>query len=245
MQGKSVLCIDMDVDGPGLRVLFEIEDQQKDCYVQDYFFNSAGFDIGNAVRNMKYQQRYRDLPGSVHVLPATLNYNRQLQLVSFRKIASDLESLVNDIVETRDLRPDIVLIDSTSGFSEVAKAGFAFANHVLMVYRYSRQHLIGTETMIRFFDHAEIRFSLVASVIPSVLKETELIAYNDYLLDGKKHKADETIIARIPEIERLKWNERILYFDQVFIDTCKPQERTVFKELESAARVLDQISAGR
>lgn len=221
--GKKVLCIDLDVHGPGLRLVFDIKNHSENCFLQDYIMHSKEFDLVRAVKDMQEYpdcQSYLKGQGSLYVLPASQDYNKQLQKLDYERISENLQALVKEIVSEKITSPDILLIDSASGYNEISKAGFYLADHVIMFYKYSKQHLIGTISMIKFFEQQGFPYSLVASAVPPTLSDEQhreaRDAYDQYLRDHiTRDEGEEKIIAWIKEEERLKWNESILYFDPI------------------------------
>jgi MinD-like ATPase involved in chromosome partitioning or flagellar assembly len=236
--GKNVLCIDADVHGPGLRLLFDIE-QEENCFFQDYVLESDGFSLDKAVKNMNTEPRYQNLQGTLHVLPASQDYNKQLQKFNFREITRYLERLLKEVKEANISNPDIVLLDSTSGYNEISKAGFSLANYVIVFYRYSKQHLLGTKTMEKFLKQIKTPFSLVASAVPDSLAKVNREGYERYLI-GDLDLSMETIVARLPEEEKLKWDECILYCDDLFTKTYKPDKGkyNILEELNKIATLI-------
>lgn len=217
--GQRVLCIDFDVHGPGLRLVSDIRNQPENCFLQDYMIGSKGFLLDKAVRNMKEYREYQSYledEGSLYILPASQDYNKQLQGLDFKEISKNLQRLADEIVN-KIISPDILLIDSASGYNELSKAGLFLADHVIMFYKYSKQHLVGTISMIKFFEQQNIPYSLVASAVPPSLSDEEhrqaRDAYDQYLRDHIRDRQEEKIIAWIKEEERLKWNESVLYFE--------------------------------
>lgn len=245
-RGNRVLCVDIDTAGPGMHVLFNVE---SGVSIQDYLADPEQVPIESVVKELP--ENHRGLlkgNGDLKVIVATTDYNKQEQLLpmlDFRKIGPALDKLCIEA------DADIVLIDSPSGYHEMTKAGLNISDHVIFFFRFSRQHILGTTSMGRFFNYCGINFSLVASAVPHDLSEPVRSRQERFLNERLKQvdqQGDGTSLIRcsIPEHRELKWSERILLFDEEFMAEHKAEhfedeQRDIINQYERLAEHIEGL----
>ncbi len=122
-QGHSVLCLDMDLEAPGLAALFGCEsDVRQDQGIVPLLLQ---LDMGENVDTTSHLIQVSDtLP--LYLLPAGLpsaDYARQLSLLDpsawYREQPNPLHQLLEGIKDLR-IQPQVVLIDSRTGISPLS-----------------------------------------------------------------------------------------------------------------------------
>lgn len=223
-KGKKVAVVDLDIEGPGLRVLFDINPKKK-LFIQNYFKDPDNFDIDKALINIPLEENYKgddEVLGKLSILSASNDYNLQVDLDYYT-----LVDRVNTLCEhIENMNYDIILFDMPSGYGNMTKAALRQRDIiVVMLFRWSRQHLVGTMTMSKFFMTLKLPFILVPSAVSPAMDRYIKASYETYLYDRILESSDDSfrdeikIRAEVPEDETLKWNEHILFFDKEY-----PQE---------------------
>ncbi|WP_228976922.1 ParA family protein [Streptomyces sp. DH12] len=121
--GLRVLCIDMDLEAPGLDTLFGIEGEVGSD--QGVLSALLQYEFGDEPSVLQHVVPVDDA-GRLYCMPAgrlDSTYAAQLRSLEpeiwYRERVNALHKLVDD-VRTSNLRPDVVLIDSRTGMSPVA-----------------------------------------------------------------------------------------------------------------------------
>jgi MinD-like ATPase involved in chromosome partitioning or flagellar assembly len=173
-QGLRVLCIDLDLEAPGLASLFGVEDQIV-----------AGRGVVTLLVQAEITGEPPDLAdhllritadGDLHLLPAGLlnaDYARQLALLDpaawYREDVNPLRLLI-DGVQALARPPQIVLIDSRTGISPLAAPLlFDIADLAIVVFYPHPQSRLGTAALTRALLTANTRRSTTeAPMTPEV-----------------------------------------------------------------------------
>jgi cellulose biosynthesis protein BcsQ len=151
-QGLRVLCIDMDLEAPGLASLFGVEDQVVDGkgVVPLLLQTEIGGDLP------ALDEHIISIAENLDLLPAGVpnaNYARQLSLLDpsawYREEINPLRLLIDGIAE-RTPCPDFVLIDSRTGISPLAAPLlFDVADLAIVAFYPHPQARAGTEALTR------------------------------------------------------------------------------------------------
>lgn len=154
--GLSVLCLDMDLEAPGLSSLFGVEDQVRE-----------GFGVVSLLSSIDLNETVPDLAphiipvsndGRLQLLPAGIPSAQYAQELAFLDPAAwyseefnPLRALMNAIREfDESLRPDVILIDSRTGMSPIAAPlVFDVADIAIIAFYPHPQARRGTELLTR------------------------------------------------------------------------------------------------
>ena len=217
--GYDVLCIDGDVQAPGLRVVFRVDEKKN--YFQDYLYKSDNFKFEEAIETIEVlnKKNQEKKTGKLFLLSSSQDYNKQLEEFNYRTLSVKIKNLINDFILHYGQKNElIVLIDTANGYNEVSKAVFNLAEHIFLVYRNSRQHLMGTTVMENFFLKIPINFSLISSSIPKGIDPGLMEVYDNYITKQLREPNPENdisnenlILAKLPEVNELKWDETLLF----------------------------------
>lgn len=159
-QGLSVLCIDMDLEAPGLSSLFRVEEAARESRgVVDLL---STIDIDGIVP-ADLSESFVPVPTNnansrLLLLPAgeiSAAYARDLSLITpenwYREHANPLRLLIGGIRELDEkLRPDVILIDSRTGLSPIAAPLlFDVADLAIITFLPHPQAKVGTGLLTR------------------------------------------------------------------------------------------------
>lgn len=198
-RGSSVLCIDLDFEGGGIRYVMGVKDDNA-MTIQDVL-NSGRLDISE--KNMYPAHADYGLPGRLYLLPSD-------KIIDVVHDNDDINIRLERFIESMKLKFDFILLDAPSGWGAVSSSSLVLSNTVLLFVRYSRQHIFGT---INFFyekdligSNLDTTFLSISSAVPpgpNPLKERYTKYYNKF----------SQIVQEIPEDNVLKWDEQIVVLD--------------------------------
>jgi MinD-like ATPase involved in chromosome partitioning or flagellar assembly len=213
--GKKVVCVDFDLDGPGLKIVFGVNPVGSDRYVQD-FMNAA------TARSFPLEESLIDVypcfpnsnlkEGKLLVFPASQDFKKRLpDSYDYRQMADRIRSLIAWLKEHES--PDFVFLDCASGWKILTKACTQEADYIVTFLRLARQHILGTVTIAQLFEFLGFNFCLLPSAVPLDLinQKEHLNAYLQALEDAFHGR----VIEFLPEFGRLKWDEGPLCLDEL------------------------------
>lgn len=234
-KGKNVCLIDMDLEGAGLSVILGLGKYLKNVnmtYIQDYFVDEYpdDFNYRNMILNVNEIKSYdtdewMKLKGTLLFIPARIEFDDKTKInYNNNAPAKNLTLLLNMIEQDQDLTVDYVILDSASGYCDAfyntLKGILDYKCHLLLLFtRWSQQHIAGTIKVSRYFNEENeknnrINYEIIANVIPYLLFDNLGDKFED-ITKYIESKIGKSIFTFIPENDDMKWNERIMVFDDV------------------------------
>ncbi|HEY0427502.1 MAG TPA: AAA family ATPase [Pyrinomonadaceae bacterium] len=228
LSGQRVLCLDLDLEGPGLSIVFDLLEEDT-FQLQKYF-------EGNYVIKPEdfLKPKVSGLEkgaGSLWVLPASTRLAGTLDTARGGKLLSQLTKLI-DIAKS-ELEIDVLIIDTPSGFGDLSALSMYVSDCVVTLFRFSRQHLLGTAKISDFVKKNDLRFIAAASCVPL----TDSNEKTKYVEMVKTFYSDNLI--ELKEDDSLKWRERVI----VKKEGNKSQAQTGYEEL--AKRIIKELNNQR
>ncbi|UEQ78195.1 KGGVGR-motif variant AAA ATPase [Chryseobacterium arthrosphaerae] len=259
-EAKKVVIVDCDFEAPGFTNFFLTnprETNQRQGFVEYFFDKENGFSDKHKLENYtwKVDARFSGL-GSIHIMPAgnlntTINeddyfksdlnhYIEGLSRIDFtneKYIIKKFKDILEDLNDS--LKPDIILIDSRTGFSDMLGiAAFKLSKMVLGFFRNDAQSLPGLHFFIEnLIENEKLEPCLINSILPESLslKKQLFKSFEDDVQNIISQQAPESElsfscfpISRNQNLELLgSTSENV--FD--FIDIIKENEIKDFKEL--------------
>lgn len=238
--GKNVLLADMDIEGAGLSVVLGVEGQVHEG-IQDFLQiheleEAKQFDITRLVIDIKKwnihqgRERWKSAAGNLYFIPAkigveestiinyvTLKMTEKGTFVIKDRLLKQFDIFVEKI-ENMIPAIDYLVIDSASGFNDLSVLTIDRSDLLLVFFKWSRQHLMGTCNIAEFFENCVDNgtmesqdYQFVASVVPTTLTEwsrEQQERLQAQLIDvvGKE------LFAMLPENDEMKWEEKIIIF---------------------------------
>jgi MinD-like ATPase involved in chromosome partitioning or flagellar assembly len=221
--GKRVICVDFDIEGPGLRIVFRLNPEGTDHYVQDFLNapNAYSFPLREAILDVHELSPSEGLQAKqLWVFPSSQDFKKRLpEHYNIQQVQQRLEFLKTWTKE--HLKPDVMFIDCPSGWGPLSKACVASSDHVCVFFRMSLQHLLGTLTIARLFSFTGWEFSLIPSAVPEGLRrETDRL---EGFLQTLEDQFPRRTLNFLPEVDRLKWDESALLLDADFMREYREQ----------------------
>ena len=171
-QGKKIFIIDCDFEAPGLLNFFSISqfDTPKNGVVE--YLNDKRFDTRTVLNDdyvYQVSNKYSN-DGIIHLMPAgnVFSLNKKHYLEGLSRLdtfgpsmfLSDMKSLISDIKD--NYTPDIILIDSRTGFNNVFGVLSKVSDHVVALFGDDTQNLPGMEFILDKYSDPELHSKLTA-----------------------------------------------------------------------------------
>jgi cellulose biosynthesis protein BcsQ len=153
-RGRTVLCVDMDLEAPGLAALFGKENEVKDG--QGLVFALLSLDQGERPDMLNHILRVSEID-EIYCLPAGLpnaNYARLLNLINigawYREDRNPLRDLIKILSTDLPFKPDVILLDARTGITPLnGPLLFDLADLAIIVFFPHPQAKIGTGELVR------------------------------------------------------------------------------------------------
>jgi len=176
-KGKNVFVMDCDFEAPGLINFFNSSqsEQQKNGlveYLNDQLFTKSD-DIDDYVYNI--EKSYSGT-GTINLMPAGNVLSNDNDLDSYLeglakidlqglRLINIFENLIDDIQSK--FNPDVILIDSRTGFNNIFGALAQISGHVVVLAGDDIQNQPGVEYVSKLLKEIEVNASFVLSIITS------------------------------------------------------------------------------
>lgn len=209
---KNVVIIDLDLAGPGLDIVLGVK-KDAPVYIQDYLKEPSDSNFEKVLYDLKAEAQYRKLAGSLYFVPANLDVQSPVD-ASTDMVHVIISEFIHTIAE-RDPKIDYCLIDSQSGYTDLSATVLDISDHLFILSKFSRQHIIGTVlyhkllTHLRTSKNLQLDFDVVISVVPETTNKKEEQLRKDYLAFIKKNTLRD-ILVEIPDLPSLKWREQVI-----------------------------------
>ncbi|WP_013320550.1 P-loop ATPase, Sll1717 family [Gloeothece verrucosa] len=153
-RGRTVLCVDMDLEAPGLAALFGKEAEVRDD--QGLLSLLIALDQGNQPNIQEHILRISETE-ELYCLPAGIpnaNYARLLNLINpeawYREEENPLRKLMDLLSNHLSFKPDVILLDARTGITPLnAPLLFDLADIAIIVFFPHPQAKKGTEALVR------------------------------------------------------------------------------------------------
>nr|MBC6479382.1 hypothetical protein [Hormoscilla sp. GM7CHS1pb] len=258
-RGHAVLCVDMDLETPGLPALFGKEAEIKSDFagrVQGVL--SLLLALDNRVRPDVTSHILRISSNhELYCLPAGLltpNYARQLHFIDmsawYREEINPLQDLLDILGHELDFKPDVILLDARTGITPLSgPLLFDLADLVIIGFSPNPQTKIGTEALVKALLASKTRRKLTpeprfllspipASKAPEVVKQYEDRAQrwiDDWLsLLSDKLKSGKGFMAS--DITHF-----LPYREAIAISEVIKCDRSIWKDFEPVAEWIERL----
>ncbi len=167
-QGKNVCVMDMDLAGPGIHVMFGVQESDVKWTMTNVLLGDA--DIVEAV--IPLTEKLGLTNGKLHFIPASFKMEDMLRLLrrglEVKIFSSGLQQL------TEKLGLDYMLVDTHPGIEDDTVLVMGACNGLLLISRLDQQDLLGTAIVARLAASLGKTTFLVFNMIPPHLAEDSL-----------------------------------------------------------------------
>ncbi len=167
-RGKRVGVMDMDLEGPGLHVIFNIQPDQVQHTLNDVLLDAARPEEATISMNERLRL---DGQGELFFSPASVKIAEMLRTL---RTGFEVESFSNAISKLQDhFKLDYVLIDTHPGVENDTLLAMGVCDHLLIVSRIDQQDIFGTGVMVQIGSTLGKPSHLVVNMVPASLKASD------------------------------------------------------------------------
>ncbi|XZW32917.1 tyrosine-protein kinase family protein [Acinetobacter baumannii] len=261
--GKKVFIIDCDFEAPGLLNFFSVKQfsNPKNGVVE--YINDKKFDNSIELDEDYYYQIANQYSGegTIYMMPAgnIFSYEKNSYLEGLSRLDTfgpsvfhqDMEFLINDIQQK--LNPDVILIDSRTGFNNVFGALTKLSNHIVALFGDDIQNQPGIEFLLDKYSEENLltKITIVLSIVSTSVRKRFLNLTNrisKYISENAIDNEIEYIIPtfffpREPGLELIGTDDEI---DEDFIYFSSCNTPTSYSPFQSHMKdVLDRLMSDK
>ena len=194
--GRRVGVVDCDIQSPGIHILFGLDESRVTYSLNDYLWGKCS--IGQAAYDVT-PQAGAPLNGQLFLIPASI---RAGEIARILREGYDV-GLLNDGFHRliRDLKLDILLIDTHPGLNEETLLSIAISDTLAIVLRPDQQDYQGTAVAAEVARKLDVpRMVMIVNKVPQVFNPAEVKvrveqAYQCHVLAVLPHSDDLMILA--------------------------------------------------
>ncbi len=164
---RKVGVMDMDLEGPGLHVIFNIEPQDVRYTLNDVLMDSASPEQAAIAMNERLGIKRGELyftPASIKIAEMLKTLRTGYEIESFSKAMSKLQDYFN---------LDYLLVDTHPGIENDTILAMGVCDHLLLVSRIDQQDIFGTGVMVEIANTLGKPSHLIVNMVPAGLKASE------------------------------------------------------------------------
>lgn len=181
--GKQVGVMDMDLEGPGLHVIFNIDPDQIQYTLNDVLMDHARPEQAALKMN---ERLGLDGQGALYFSPASVKITEMLRTL---RTGFEVESFSNAISKLQDFfKLDYLLIDTHPGIENDTLLAMSVCDHLLLISRIDQQDIFGTGVMVKIAVTLEKPVHLVVNMVPAGMKGSQASRLVNTI--GQKFKVD-------------------------------------------------------
>lgn len=167
-RGRRVGVMDMDLEGPGLHVIFNIDPDDVRYTLNDVLLDAVRPEQAAIDMNEKL-----GLNGNGQLLftPASIRVSEMLRTL---RTGFEVESFSAAISKLKEhFKLDYLLIDTHPGLENDTLLAMGICDHLLIVSRVDQQDIFGTGVMVEIAGTLEKPAHLVVNMIPAGMKTSD------------------------------------------------------------------------
>ncbi|NER39505.1 MAG: ParA family protein [Oscillatoria sp. SIO1A7] len=239
---RTVLCVDMDLEAPGLAALFGKEAEIKP--ERGLLSVLLDIDQGNRPDIAKHILRLSD-SDELYCLPAGIanaNYARKMKFIDpgawYREERNPLRELLDMLGSDLPFKPDVILLDARTGMNSLnAPLLFDLADLAIVTFFPNPQSFSGNEALVRALLAARTRRNLQQQLTPEprFLISPMPASKSPEVIDRYQHRAIEWIGDWLSVLER----------DRPEAEKIIPSEIVHFVPYREAIATSDKIMSDR
>ena len=219
----------MDLEGPGLHVIFGVSDTEVKATINEVLQHKAHISQSNIDLTSKIQLKAGCLTfcPAGHKLDEILSIlDSGFNLYTFKRVLEDL---------ARDYNLDYLLIDSHPGIEKDTLLSMALCDYLVLISRVDQQDLFGSGVMTEVASQLRKPVVLILNMVPSSVSEKEASKIADRLAE----------LFHLHVLTALPFNSDVLenLSKGVFV-LEKPKDPLTKRFTEIATKMLEAIETG-
>jgi len=165
--GKRVGVIDLDLEGPGLHVMFGVSDDEVSATINDVLQSSIP--VSQAVIDLTHRVRLGS--GCLLFCPAGHKLGEILSIIDHGFSLATFKSILENLCRIYHL--DYVFIDSHPGVERDTLLAMALCDNLVLISRVDQQDLFGSGVMTEVAGQLNKPVVLILNMVPSSVNEKE------------------------------------------------------------------------
>jgi len=166
-RGRRVGVMDMDLEGPGLHVIFNITPEEVKHTLNDVLLDAVSPDEAVIPMNGRLGLE----AGSLYFSPASVRVDEMLRTL---RTGFELESFSRAIAKLgTSFKLDYVMIDTHPGIENDTLLVMGVCDHLVIVSRIDQQDIFGTGVVVDIARTLEKPAHLVVNMVPKGLKASD------------------------------------------------------------------------
>jgi septum site-determining protein MinD len=168
LKNKRVAVMDMDLEGPGLHVMFGLDPMELPFTLNDVLTNGARPEQAA----LKMNARLHLNKGELYFSPASVKVEEILKSLRSGFELDSFSNAVKKLAERFGL--DYVIVDTHPGLEDDTLLAMGTCDHLLMVTRLDQQDMFGTGVMAEVARTLEKPVHLVLNMVPAALRPADV-----------------------------------------------------------------------
>lgn len=175
--GRRVGVIDLDLEGPGLHVIFNVSDRDVKATINDVLQNRAR--AGDAVVDLTAKSGLKE--GCLIFCPAGHRLDEIMQILDAGFNLSTFKNVLDELA--RDYLLDYLIIDSHPGIEKDTLLSMALCDYLVLISRVDQQDLFGSGVMTEVASQLRKPVVLILNMVPSSVNQRETQKISDRLAE--------------------------------------------------------------
>ena len=168
MKGHRVAVMDMDLEGPGLHVIFGLDPYELPFTLNDVLVNGAQPEQAA----LRMNDRLHVERGEIYFSPASVKVEDILKSLRSCFELDSFSNAINTLAEKFSL--DYLLVDTHPGLEDDTLLAMGVCDNLLVVSRLDQQDMFGTGVLAEVARTLEKPTHLVLNMIPLALNSSEV-----------------------------------------------------------------------
>jgi MinD-like ATPase involved in chromosome partitioning or flagellar assembly len=165
--GKRVGVVDLDLEGPGLHVIFGVADNDVSATINDVLQHTVP--VSQAVLDLTHRLRLQN--GCLLFCPAGHKLDEILRILDRGFNLSTFKNVLEDL--GRIYRLDYIFIDSHPGLERDTLLAMALCDNLVLISRVDQQDLFGSGVMTEVAGQLKKPVVLILNMVPTSVNEKE------------------------------------------------------------------------
>jgi septum site-determining protein MinD len=165
-RGKRVGVMDMDLEGPGLHVMFNIDPSKVQFTLNDVLLDSARPE--QAAMNLNEKLGLKT--GAVYFCPASIKVSDMLRTL---RTGFEMESFSSAMLRIQNgFNLDYLLVDTHPGIEDDTLLAMGVCDELILISRIDHQDIFGTGVMVEVARSLEKNTQLIVNMIPQNMRDS-------------------------------------------------------------------------
>ena len=171
LKGRRVGVMDMDLEGPGLHIFFDVDPDKLRFTVNDVLAGVAPIEAAC----VRMSEKFHLNGGEIYYSPASVKVAEIMRTLKTGYELDTFEQAIRRIQEKYGLH--YLFIDTHPGIQQDTLLALGVCDHHLIVSRVDQQDIFGTGVLIEVSSTLDKPAHLVLNMIPSRVREGEVLKF--------------------------------------------------------------------